>query len=91
MQNLIPIQKKKVQKTGTVNERKENQQRNHYPQSPRHPPAYDIPHRFSQQNKLEKEWNERMEHLNKKYNIDYYSSSESDSDFEPEHKYETLI
>ena len=28
---------------------------------------------------------------NEKYNIDYYSSSESDSDFDPEHKYETLI
>ena len=32
-----------------------------------------------------------MEHLNEKYNLDYYSSSESDSNFEPEHKYETLI
>ena len=41
--------------------------------------------------KFKKEWNERMECLNKKYNIDYYSSSEPDSDFEPEHKYETLV
>ena len=46
---------------------------------------------FSQQIKLETEWNEKMEHLNEKYNLDYYSSSESDSDFEPEHKYETHI
>ena len=72
-------------------ERQENQQRIHYPQSPQHPPAFDIPHRVSQQNKLEKEWNERMECLNEKYNLDYYSGSKSDSDCESEHKYETLI
>ena len=60
-------------------DRQEDQQRTHYPQSPQHPQAYDIPDRFSQQIKLEKEWNEKMEHLNEKYNLDYYSSSESDS------------
>ena len=32
-----------------------------------------------------------MERLNEKYGLDYYSSSESDSDFESEHKYETPI
>ena len=74
---------------GTENwngKRQENQQRNHYPQSPWHPPAYDIPDRFSQQTKLEKEWKEKMERLNTK-NLDSYSSSKSDSDFETEHKY----
>ena len=35
------------------------------------------------------EW--RMECLNEKYNLDYYSNSESNCDFELEHKYETLI
>ena len=35
--------------------------------------------------------NKKMEHLNEKHNLDYYSSSEYDSDFEPEHKYEALI
>ena len=72
-------------------DRQENQQRTHYPQSTQHPQTYDIPDRFSQQIKLEKEWNEKLGCLNKKYNLDYYSSSKSDSDFEPEHKYETLI
>ena len=51
--------------------------------------TYDILDRFCQQYKLEKEWNERMDCLNDKYNLDYYSSSKSDS--ESEHKYETLI
>ena len=69
-------------------DRQENQQRNHYPQSPQHPQAYDIPDRFSQQVKLEREWNEKMEFLSEKCNLDYYSSSESDSNFEPE---QTLI
>ena len=32
-----------------------------------------------------------MEHLNDKYNLDYYSSSESDLESESEHKYKTLI
>ena len=71
--------------------RQENQERTHHPQSPQHPQAYNIPDRFSQHAKLEKEWNERMEGLHKKHNLDYYSSSESDSDFESEHKNETLI
>ena len=31
-----------------------------------------------------------MDHLNEKYNLDYYSSSEYDSNFELEHKYEML-
>ena len=36
--------------------------------------------------------NEQFDGINEKYkyNLDYYSSSKSDSDFEPEHKYETL-
>ena len=72
-------------------DRQESQQRNHYPQNPQHPQAYDIPDMFSQQIRLEKEWNEKMECLNKKCNLDYYSSSKSDSDFEPEHKYKTLM
>ena len=29
--------------------------------------------------------------LNDKYNLDYYSSSKSESEVESEHKYETLI
>ena len=44
-------------------DRQENQQRTHYPQSTQHSQASD---RFSQQIKLEKEWNEKMECLNKK-------------------------
>ena len=70
-------------------ERQDNLQTNYYPQSPWYCLPYDIPERFSHQYKLEKEWNERMEHLNDKYNLDYYSSSEFE--FELEHKYETLI
>ena len=69
----------------------DNLQRNYYPQSPWYSPSYDIPDRFSQQYKSEKEWNERMEHLNDKYNLDYYSSSESEFEYESEHKYKTLI
>ena len=87
MQN--PLLRQKRQKTGMV--RQDNQQRNYYPQSSRYSPVYDIPDMFSQQLKLEREWNEKMKQLNNKYNLDYYSSSESDSEFELEHKYETLI
>ena len=68
----------------------DNQQGNTYPQGPECSPSYNIPDRFAQQLKLEKECNEWMELLNDKYNLDYYSSSKSDSEPELEHKYETL-
>ena len=74
-------------------DRPENQQRshNHYPQNPQHPQTYDVPDQYSEQIRLRREWYEKMEYLNEKYNLDYYSSLESDSNFEPEHKYETCI
>ena len=72
-------------------DRQEDQPRNHHPQNPQHPQTYDIPDRYSEQIRPRREWDEKMEHLNAKYNLDHYSSSESDSNFELEHKYETLI
>ena len=83
-----PLQRQRVQKTGTVRDETTCKE-TIIPQSPWYSPSYDIPDRFSQKYKLEKEWNERMEHLNDKYNLHYYSSSELES--ESEHKYETLI
>ena len=53
----------------------------HYPQNLQHPQTYDFPERYSQQIRLRREWDEKMECLNEKYNLDYYSSLESDSDF----------
>ena len=82
--------RKMAQRIGTV-DRTRDQPRNHYPQNPQHPQTCDVPDRYSEQMRLRREWDEKMEHLNEKYNLDYYSSSESDSDFEPEHKYDTLI
>ena len=78
-------------KAETLDDKQDNLQRNYYPQGPQCSPSYDIPDRFTQQLKLEKEWNEGMEHLNDKYNLDYYSTFESDSEPKLEHKYETLI
>ena len=72
-------------------DRQRNQPKNHPPQNAQHPQSYNVPGRYSEQIRLRREWNEKMEYLNEKYNLDYYSSSESNSDFEPEHKYETLI
>ena len=56
-------------------------------QNTQHPQSFDVPDRYSEQIRLRREWEEKMEHLNEKYNLGYYSSSESDSDFAPEHKY----
>ena len=56
-----------------------------------YPQSFDVPDRYSEQIRLRREWDEKMECLNEKYGLDYYSSSESNSDFEPEHKYKTLI
>ena len=77
---------KKEEEEGTEDwnsDRLENQQRNHYPQNPQHPQTYDVPDRYSEQIRLRRERDEKMECLNEKYNLDYY--------FEPEHQYETLI
>ena len=49
--------------------------------------SFDVPNRYAEQIKLEREWEERIEHLNEKYKLDYYLSSESDSDSEPEPDY----
>ena len=68
-----------------------DQQRSHHPRNPQHPQTYDIPDQYSEQIRLSREWDEKMECLNDKYNLDYYSSSESNSNFGLEHKYEILI
>ena len=94
MRTSLPHLQKKEEEEGTEDwngDRLENQQRNHNPQNPQHPQTYDVPDRYSEQIRLRREWDEKMEHLNEKCNLDYYSSSESNSDFEPEHKYEMLI
>ena len=53
--------------------------------------SFNVPDRYSEQIRLRREWEEKMECLNEKYNLDYYSSLEYDSNFELEHKYEMLI
>ena len=71
------------------NDKRQDQlQRNYYPQSPQYSQSYDILDRFSQHYKTE-DRKERLEFLNDKYYLDYYSSSDSGS--ESEHKYKTLI
>ena len=64
--------------------RQDQLQRNYYS------PPYDIPDSFPEHYKTEGR-KERLEFLNDKYNLDYYSISDSDSESELEHKYETLI
>ena len=68
-------------------ERQDQLERNCYPQSPQYSPSYDIPDKFSQHYKTEEDRKERLEFLNDKYNLDYYSNSDSDSESESKHKY----
>ena len=53
-------------KAESSDDKQDNLQRNYYPQSPQYSTSYDIPDKFSQQLKLEREWNERMEQLSDK-------------------------
>ena len=61
------------------------------------PQTFEVPARYSDQIRLCREWVEKMERLNDKYGLDYFSDSELDSksdegeDYRYEHKYETLI
>ena len=88
-----PICKKEEEDSveGWNSDRQRDQPRNHNPQNAPHCQTYDVPDRYSEQIMLRREWDEKMECLNEKYGLDYYSNFESDSDFKPEHKYETLI
>ena len=65
------------------------------PQNTQHPQSFDVPDRYSKQIQLRRERQEKIEQLNEKYNLDYYSSLDSDSKLESEyryeHKYETFI
>ena len=72
-------------------DRQRDQPKNYHPQNAQNPQSYDVPDRYSEQIRLKIEWDEKIECLNDKYGLDCYSSLESNSDFELEHKYETLI
>ena len=71
--------------------RQDQLERNYYPQSPHYSPSYDTLCRFSQHYKTEEDRKERLKFLNDKYNLDYYSSSDSKYKSESEHKYKTVI
>ena len=69
----------------------ESQQRNHCPQNPWHPQTYHIPDRYLQQIRLQKEWHEENGAFKVKNTIKTIIPAQSlYSEFEPEHKYETL-
>ena len=59
--------------------------------------TFDVPDRYSNQLKLHREWEEKIERLNDKYGLDCFSDSELDSEsdegeeYRYRHKYEMLI
>ena len=44
--------------------------------------SFDVPDRYTEQIHLRREWEEKMERLNEKYGLDYFSDSELDSEFD---------
>ena len=58
------------------NRNEDHLERNYYAQIPQFSPAYDFPDRQSHHYRMKKDRNERLEFWN---NLDYYSSSDSDS------------
>ena len=59
--------------------------------------TFDVSNWYPSQLKLHKQWEEEMERLNTKYNLDCFSDSELDSEsdegeeYKYKHNYETLI
>ena len=59
--------------------------------------TFNVPDKYSNQIRLHREWEEKMERLNNKDGLDCFSDSELDSksdegeDYRYIHKYETLI
>ena len=60
---------------------------NYYPPSPQYRPSYNIQDGPSHHHKTEEERKERLELSNDRYNLEYYSESDTES----EHEYETLV
>ena len=66
------------------------------PQKP-NPKTVYVSNQYPSQSKLCKQWEEEMERLNTKYNLDCFSDSELDSEsdegeeYKYEHNYETLL
>ena len=48
-------------------------------QNTQHLQSFDVPNRYSEQIRLRRQWEEKMECLSEKYNLEYYSSLEPDS------------
>ena len=44
--------------------------------------SFDVPDRYAQQIHLRREWEEKMEKLNKKYGLDCFSDSNLDSELD---------
>ena len=69
------------------------------PQNPQHTKtqSFNVPDRYAEQIHLRREWEEKIEKLNKKYGLDYFSDSELDSEsdegenYRCEHIYKTFI
>ena len=59
--------------------------------------SFNVQGRYAEQIHLRREWKEKMEKLNEKYGLDYFSDSELDSELDEgknyryEHKYKALI
>ena len=59
--------------------------------------SFNVPDRYAEQMHVRREWEEKMERLNEKYGLDYFSDSELDSEldelenYQYEHTYKTLI
>ena len=57
-------------------DRQSGHPKNHHPQNAQHPQSYNVLDRYSEQIRLKREWDKKMEHLIEKYGLDYYSSLE---------------
>ena len=85
----VRMKRNMAKKIGTATGREINPEI-HNPQNAQQIQTFDVPDRYSEQIRLRKGWDIKMECLNEKYGLDYYSSSDSNSDFEPKQRYETL-
>ena len=74
-------------KVGEKQKKEDQLKRNYYSPHPQYIPSYHFQARQSHPHKTEEERRERLELLNVRYNKDYYSESDSES----EHECEKLV
>ena len=90
LQNLQCPQPQTLQHPQSQGSQHAEKQKFQYPKLQNNQKSFDIPERYAEQIRLQTEWEEKIERLNEKYNLDCFSSSKLDPESDEEENYKLL-